>query len=192
MFEHLGDFGVCWGSNPLPSGSGPATSPTGPGRTPFYPGGGRLDHPGAPGTGAPLCCGVRDPLGPHHHLSPLCVGVRDPLVPQHRSPPFVLVWSAPGASPGGLPPFVMVWAAFAPSKLTFPLPLAALAASPYLPELLGTDLPRLPASGRPPAPRTAGARLDAAGLVPSRPARTCLGTFLKFSTLFRLSVSADR
>ena len=162
MFEHLGDFGACWGSNPLPSGSGPATSPTGPGRTPFCPGGGRLDHPGAPGTGAPLCCGVRDPLGPHHHLSPLCVGVRDPLVPQHRSPPFV-----------------MMWAAFAPAKLTFPLPLAALAASPYLPGLLGTDLPRRPASGRPSAPRTAGARLDVAGLVPSRPTRTCLGTFLE-------------
>ena len=119
------------------------------------PGGGRLDHPGAPGTGAPLCCGVRDPLGPHHHLPPLCVGVRDPLVPQHRSPPFVLVWSAPGASPGGLPPFCYGVGSLCPTaKLTFPLPLAALAASPYLPELLGTDLPRLPASGRPPAPRT--------------------------------------
>ena len=60
MFEHSDDFGVCWGSNPLPLGSGPATSPTGPGRTPFYSGGGRLDHPGAPGTGAPLCYGMRD------------------------------------------------------------------------------------------------------------------------------------
>ena len=184
MCKHLDNFGVCRISNPLPSGSGPATSPIGPGRTPFYPGGGRLDHPGAPGTGAPLCYGVRDPLGSYHHPCPLCIGIRDPLGPHHHSPPFVLVGSAPGDSPGGLPLLCDGMSTLRPSKLISPLPLATLAASPYLPELLGTDLPRLPASGRPPALRTADARLDAAGLVPSRPTQMCLRTFLKFRPCF--------
>ena len=90
---------MCWDSNPLPSGLGPATSSTGPGRTPFHPGDGRLDHPGAPGTGAPLCCGVRDPLGLHHHLSPFCVGRVGPRRLPGR--PFSLCYGVGGLCPLG-------------------------------------------------------------------------------------------
>ena len=66
-----------------------------PGRTPFSPGGGRLDHPGAPGTEAPLCGGVRDP----------------PWALTTTFPPFVMVWAL--RPPRNLP-FPYLWLPWQP------------------------------------------------------------------------------
>ena len=176
--EHLGRLWTCWVSNPLPLSSGLATSPTGSGRTPLGSG---LTAPtsGVPaGLRPPLCSGVRRPRPSHHHLPPLCCGAGAPWAPRETFPPL-----CGGVGPlGGLSPLCMVVfgrsPAFPHRFSPFPVPPAALAASPCLFKLLGVDSPQLPASERLSALRTATVGPVTTTSPSTRLAQAYSGTFL--------------
>ena len=177
VWGDVGDTGVrtpyLWvpGLRPRPLGQAARLSPLGAVT---------LTPPGAPGAEAPLCGGVRDPLGPHHHLYPFVLVVWDPPWAPITTTPLCSGVAGPPWAGRAVSPLCDGVGGLRPPKLTFLLPLAALAASSCLPECVGTDSPHLPASGRLPAPRTTGERLGPASRGRRDLPRKVPGLFSKF------------